>query len=345
MVYAVALLALLSMRAPAPAADNDTNPPLAAATETNSQETLRAYLQLQEQLHLTQLAVEQNRREARETAAQNSEALAGRLQTIERALETQRGRELETMQSSNRALLSVAGTFAAVGFVAVLLMSFFQWRTVNRLAEISAALPAGLALGPAHARTALGSGDSLSVTVGPAEQSSVRLLGALDQLEKRIYELEHTTRTPLNEGIGAGNGRKPASHTSSENGGSALRSTRAPSSSGSSLSGEIDRLTVLLGKGQSMLNLDDAQAAVACFDEVLAIEPNNTEALVRKGTALERLQNVNEAVECYDRAIAADASLTIAYLHKGGLFNRIERFTEALECYEKALRTQEKRHA
>jgi tetratricopeptide (TPR) repeat protein len=108
---------------------------------------------------------------------------------------------------------------------------------------------------------------------------------------------------------------------------------------------EAERVSLLLGKGQSMLNLDDAQAAAECFEQALRIDPSNAEAWVRKGTALERLQQLNEAVECYDRAIASDGSLTIAYLHKGGLFNRMERYNEALECYEKALRTQEKRRA
>jgi tetratricopeptide (TPR) repeat protein len=341
----VAILTLLALWPVLPSASGteaDTNPPPATASETNSQETLRAYLQLQEQLHLTQLAIEQNRKEARETAAQNSDLLAGRLQTIEKELESQRARELETMQSSNRTMLLVAGTFAAVGFIAMLLMSFFQWRTVNRLAEIAAALPASLALGQGPSRAASGSGESHLVTVGPAEQSSVRLLGALEELEKRIYELEHTTRTPLSEGPAGGNGGKGPPSISSEHGGSALASREGPDHSAHT-GAELDRITLLMGKGQSMLSLDDAQGAIACFDDVLTIDPKNAEALVRKGAALERLQRLNEAVECYDRAIAADNSLTIAYLHKGGLFNRMERFTEALECYEKALRTQEKR--
>lgn len=336
------LLALLPGAVPASALEPETNVPPAVVSETNSQEILRAYLQLQEQLHLTQLAVEQNRREAREAAAQNSDVLAGRLQTIERSLESQQTRELEAMQSSNRVILVVAGTFAGVAFVAMVFMSFFQWRTVNRLAEISAALPANLALCAPPARAALGVGDSHLVTVGAAEQSSLRLLGALEQLEKRIYQLEHGSGTPSNEGTSGG---KFTSLASKDNGGSDVSSAREIPSSAPSPGGEVGRVTVLLGKGQSMLNLDDAQAAIACFDEVLTLEPNNAEAWVRKGTALERLQSLNEAVECYNQAIAVDNSLTIAYLHKGGLFNRMERFTEALECYEKALRTQEKRHA
>ena len=104
---------------------------------------------------------------------------------------------------------------------------------------------------------------------------------------------------------------------------------------------EAARITMLLGKGQSLLNLDQAEEALACFDQVLTLDPNHPEALVKKGAALERLRKLDEAIACYDRAIAADSSMTVAYLYKGGLFNRMERFGEALECYEKALHTQE----
>ena len=102
---------------------------------------------------------------------------------------------------------------------------------------------------------------------------------------------------------------------------------------------EHARIAELLSQAHSMLDVDNPEAALACFDEVLALEPDHSEALVKKGAALERLHKLNEAIECYDRAIAVDDTMTIAYLHKGGLCNRLERFKEALECYEKALRT------
>jgi tetratricopeptide (TPR) repeat protein len=329
--WPLALLLLWCSRPAGLAEDAVTNAPSAAMVETNTQEILRAYLQLQEQLHLTQLAIEQNRKEARETAAQTAEVLAGRLQAIEQALEAQRARELETMQSSNRVLLIIAGTFASVGFVAMLLMSFFQWRTVNRLAQLPAA----------WSHKELTAGDGPSVSVGPVEQSSLRLLGAMEQLEKRLLQLEHTTRTPLGEETRAADAN--ASTGAGENGHSHEGDAHGQPTNG--LSPETNRVMLLLGKGQSMLNLEDAPAAISCFDEALALEPQNAEAWVRKGTALERLQQLDQAIECYDRAIEVDQTLTIAYLHKGGLFNRLERFNEALECYEKALRTQEKRHA
>ncbi len=349
MVTAVALLfCLLAFSVPRALAV-DTNASSSAVTDaTNVQDTLRAYLQLQEQLHATQLAIERNRQEADSAAAHNAEALTARLEAVEQALTAARSREIEAMQNtnasiqkSNQMLLIVAGTFAAIGFIAMFLTAFFQWRTIHRLAEISAALPMPQPLSPPPANL-LASGDSNQLTAGSAESPNVRLLGAIDRLEKRILELEHTAQPVLksvsspsvgdttvttNGGqLPKGNGQTPA-----------IAQLELPSSENSA------RITLLLGKGQALLDLNNAEEALACFDEVLTLDRNHTEALVKKGTALEKLQKLDEAVECYDRAIAADHSMTIAYLYKGGLFNRMERFNEALECYELALRTQEKR--
>ncbi len=299
----------------------------AKADDTNTQETLRSYLQLQEQLHATQLAIERNRKEADVAATENAKAFAARLQGIEQALASQRAQELEVMQSSNKVMLIVAGLFAALGLLAMLFMAYFQWRTINRLAEIASALPLAHALGSGPPVAALGAGEAHLVSVGPPEQSNQRLLGALEQLEKRIHQLEHTAHPPPHEG------------------GSLVQETgtAAPSNGDTPLAPEAARITVLLGKGQSLLSLDQAEEALACFDQALALDANHAEALVKKGAALERLRKLDEAIKCYDRAIAADNTLTVAYLYKGGLFNRMERFGEALECYEQALRTQENR--
>jgi tetratricopeptide (TPR) repeat protein len=335
LLVAVTLL-LTSLRGAA--ADTAPLPATSGLVETNnSQELLRSYLQLQEQLHANQLAIEQSREEAKASAARSAEILATRLQGIEQALAAQRARELEAMQSSNRVMLIVAGTFAAIGFLAMLLMAYFQWRTIHGLAQISAALPAGRALGAPPAVAALGPGDSQLISVGSIEQSNLRLLGALDQLQKRIFALEHTQSQKLPEAnpvTAAGrpdNGEHPAS-----NGGTAP----ATVSQGGS---DRERVKTLLAQGQSQLNAGEAEAALASFEEALALEAQNAEALIKKGTALEKLEKLDDAIECYDRAIAADGSMTIAYLHKGGLCNRLERFSEALACYEKALHTQEKR--
>jgi tetratricopeptide (TPR) repeat protein len=324
------ILAVTSLRSRGADSELPTTPAV-KTEETNSLETLRSYLQLQEQLHATQLAIEENRKEATAAAARNAEALANRLQAIEQSLVAQRTRELEAMQSSNRLMLMVAGGIALLGLTAMMLMAYSHWRAMNRLADIATAFPPSRGLGGATPLTALGPGDAevVSVGPGPTEQSNGRLLGAIDRLEKRIYELEHTTQSSVKEKAG----EEVKSESPNGNG-------EASSAEGKLETGSIG---MLLGKGQTLLNLDKVEEALACFEQILVLAPDHPEALVKKGSVLERLRRLDEAIECYDRAISKDSSMTIAYLHKGGLFNRMARYNEALDCYEKALQTQERR--
>jgi tetratricopeptide (TPR) repeat protein len=316
------ILALISCAAVAFGAQTASPPPMPAkADETNSHDTLRAYLQIQEQLHATQLAIERNRQEADAAAAQTAKLIADRLQGVEQAPTAQRAQDLEAIQSSNRTMLFVA-LFAALGLLALLFLAYFQWRLINRPAEAPASSPATPALASASPAAPLAARDAPEVSLGAVEQSSQRLLAALEQLEKRINQLEHTPDPP-----------PPKSPS---------RPQAAPAPPPAVIAPDDVRIAMFLGKGQSLLNLEQPEEALACFDHVLALDPNHAEALVKKGAALERLRMLDEAVACYDQAIAADRSMTMAYLYKGGLLNRTERFSEALECYEQALRTQEK---
>jgi tetratricopeptide (TPR) repeat protein len=298
-------------------------------TNSSSSETLRSYLQLQEQLRATQLALEHNRQETETLAAKNAEAVAARFKTIEDALSAKRADEIESMKSSmasnNRMLITVAGVIAGVGFMVLLLTAYLQWRSVSRLAEFSAMVQgarAALPPGPVEAQL-LGAGD--------VTQSGGRLASALSHLEKRILELEHTAHTSVETKVIAAGAHVPAAPNgvTGENGHHEQMAHDA----------------VLLAKGESLLNLDKAAEALECFEEILRAEPDHAEALVKKGLALEDLRRLEEALLCYDRAIAINGELTIAYLQKGGLFNRMERYEEALMCYEQALHAQEKVHA
>jgi tetratricopeptide (TPR) repeat protein len=331
---------LLAFCSPEARANADSNlapaPSPADQREENlsSNDMLRAYLQLQEQIHATQLSVDRTRQESADTAARNAEALSNRLQLIEQFLVTARARELETVQSTNRAMLTIAGAFVGVGLLALVLTAYLHWRAVHRLAEIAATLSAGRALAPL---AALGAGDNNHfITAGTVDPSTVRLLGVIERLEKRLLEFENGA--PADE-------RAAITSDADSSMAEALPETSTRTSANPAFSSPNPRLAMLLGKGQSLLSLDKIEEALACFDEVLTIDPNNTEALVKKGLGLEKLRKPQEAIECYDRAIAADNTLTIAYLYKGGLYNRMERFGEAMQCYEQALHTQEKRRA
>ena len=80
--------------------------------------------------------------------------------------------------------------------------------------------------------------------------------------------------------------------------------------------------------------------ALTCFDEALALDPENGEILVKRGTALERLERTEEAISSYERAIRLDQSLTNAYLLKGAALIRLNRQEEAADCYRLAVTAQ-----
>src|SRR5689334_5789415 len=88
------ILCVLVLLAAANSFAQDNPAPSAAITQPaanpESNDALRAYLQLQEQMHATQLAVERNRQEAEAAAAQNVATLSNHLATIEQSILVQR---------------------------------------------------------------------------------------------------------------------------------------------------------------------------------------------------------------------------------------------------------------
>lgn len=304
----------------------DTNTPAASVGATNAapgvpEELLRSQLQLQEQLHNLQTRWERSQEDAESAAARNSELIAEKLRTIESSLNDQRAKELETIQSSNRTLLLVAGGFAAVGFVTMLVMAFLQWRALNRWSATVPGIHPGHLLGQASAVPGMGGIDARLLNPSPqVEQSNLRLAEALSRLEENLLRLNTAASARPNV---------PAREASAA-------APNYPGDTGTN--GAPPEVAGLLGKGQSLLSMDKPEEALACFEQVLQSEPKNGEALMKKGLALERLGKHDEALRCYDDALEANPALTVAYLHKGGLYNRMERFAEALECYEQALR-------
>ena len=287
-----------------------TNQEQQSAESEVQAELLKAYIRLQAQLNEAQLAIEQNRMESQRSAREQAVAITDKLNGIQKALDEESARQQEELQKSNRALLWVAAVFGSAGMLAMLLTAMFQWRTMSRVSELSVWHPqlAGASstpLLPAESGAAAGK---------VVELSNQRLMSVIERLERRVFDLEHTSNAPAVDVLSDSQGE----------------------------AGPAGRILVLLGKGQSLLDADQPEQALACYNEILELDSNHPEALVKKGATLERLKQDEEALRCYDRAIEADHTLTIAYLYKGGVFNRLERYNEALECYEQALRVQAK---
>ena len=294
-------------------------PPPAKAAEdaAEAQRILRSYLQLQEQLHATLLAIEQARAESTLASRTNADLLAARLELIEKALQQQQEQQREATQQSSRTMLVLAGIFVGVGFLTLLFMALFQLRGMNRLAEIATGLPHGRMLGAGAFPTALDAGGDPRLLGGAGEASGGRLQNLVERLERRIGDLETTAQPQANGSSGA-------------NGTHGSAATADP------------QLSALLGRGESLLKLAKPAEALACFEEAAVRAPHSAEVFVKQGMALEQLKRLDAAIESYDRAIALDRSMTLAYLRKGSLFNQQEKFGDALDCYEQALRAEAK---
>lgn len=296
------------------------------ATEiSDAQATLRSNLLVQEQLHSALRAIEQARQDADFAAKRNAEIFNERLSALEKTLAEQRRNDLESLRNSNRFILTAASILGAVGILALLCTAYFQVRALNRVAEVGALISAMASHG---SQRALGEGDSFSpARLGSADQSNARFIAAIEQLERKIHQLD------------AGN-----LHASFQASAPKIHSpeNKDHGSTGPKNPETVARVSLLLIEGQALMDGGDAENALVYFEQALDLEPNNTEALIKKGTTLEALRKMSEAIETYDRAIASDSSKTVAYLYKGGVLNRLQRFSEAMECYEQALRTHPK---
>jgi tetratricopeptide (TPR) repeat protein len=327
--------------------------PTAAEEAVQQAELLKSYLKLREEQHQTQLAI-MNNRVAGVTEKLDSMRLALEAERERTSIEAQRAaaererQQAETLRA-NRTVLWVAAAFGGLGLIAVLLMPVLQWRTMSRMAEV-ATLRAG-ALPAAGAAPALLGGEAVTA---PAEQavsvSNQRLMSVIDRMERRIFELEHTTApssapaaatvpvlaVPAPVNTTAGTHANGAQHHITIPAGP--EAARRPAANGD----QATWIAVLLNKGRSLVSTNKAIEAVSCYDEILRLDPRHTEAMIRKGAALERLNRFEEAIQCYDRAIETDAKVTLAHLSKGGVCNRLGRYDEALKCYELALQAEEK---
>ena len=246
---------------------------------------------------------------------------------LERSLAEQREQQVQTMHASNRTMLVMAGSIVGLGLLALAFTAMFQSRGMNRLAEIATGFSNDRALLAGSLPTGIGQGERLLIGASSSNGANKPLLATIDRLEQRIQELEHTAHPTL-----------PLTGPSHSNGETSSQRSR----NGDGDTPPADHVAVLLGKGQVMLSLGQADGALACFDEAIEVAPDHAEAHLKRGMALEKLKRWSEAIASCDRAIALNESLTQAYLCKGSIFNRQERYTEALVSYEQALKSESK---
>lgn len=325
----VCVVAFLAIRAPArmPAVDTDSSSNLSTNDAITS-----SLLQIQEQLHTTQLAIEQNQQATIDTAkmnSANSELLSAQLQALEQTVTTQHNSDVDASHKTVQWIILLTGIFGLLCLGIMSWMVYLQSRAFTQLTRISS-----------QQQTVIAGTGAVQQFAAPGraivENSSVQLLDAVGQLKERINELEKGGRQLPNgsngaKGVHLSNGSKGANGSSRT--GEAIESIEANGVA------TVDSLA----EGQKYLDENAPQKALEVFDRFLVMNPDHAEALLKKADALQKIGRNDEALAHYNRVIEKDGTLAVAHLQKGGLLNRLRRYDEALNCYEQALQAQEKR--
>ncbi|MBL8724168.1 MAG: tetratricopeptide repeat protein [Planctomycetes bacterium] len=115
--------------------------------------------------------------------------------------------------------------------------------------------------------------------------------------------------------------------------------------------GDGERLAAELPKVQSLLGANDrkyfegrgrelhrdAEAAIACYDAVLAEDPNHKQALFRLAVNVDLRGEDEEARELYERALMAPPVNVSCVVNLGILYEDMGNYRRAMQCFDLAL--------
>ena len=252
---------------------------------------------------------------------QNS-ALSNVLTDLRQTLVNERQREVQVSEQARAFNMRVMIGAAAAMFLVFLASYWFQLRCLNRVMEISTA-PREL---PAPYSPAL---------LEAANARESQLLEAVKLLENRIRQLE----APISATAATAPAPIASTHTngiSIENGYTTPTEPKIIEIAAESQAGP-SKASVLLAKGEVLLETERLQEAVNSFNEALAIDANNAEAHLKKGIALERMNRLEQSLSSYNEALRLNPKRSFAYVHKARVLAALHRYDEALSVYDLAL--------
>jgi tetratricopeptide (TPR) repeat protein len=317
-----------------------------------SNDIVRAYFELQDQVLATQIAVERARQEFQAATVQDASAISNRLQAIQESLVLQHT-ELAEAHHLNRLLLVVMGVFAVLIFAGAGFTVYFQSRAMHRLADISAELSAarGMALAlPSAASLELR--DHKALSNGAVDQSSARLSSLVQILEKRVGELEQTAGVPIEqkaEPITNGHTQKHIELTLSDSKDSITPKDLETPKDVVTASADLP-VTTDLAAPKDVAVSEDLDASKDVDVKEVSTAPKDV-TIPKKMTAsqevtanwMERAQSFmaadrfEDAMAFFDAILATAPNNAEALLKKGMALEKMNRSQEALEYYDRAV--------
>ena len=99
-----------------------------------------------------------------------------------------------------------------------------------------------------------------------------------------------------------------------------------------------DNIDALRGRASALLNLGRSEEALKGYDAILERDPNDVDALQNKAAALCNLDQYEKALYCYDRILASSPDDPKVMRDKANAFFDWGRYQDALACYGAVLK-------
>jgi hypothetical protein len=154
------------------------------------------------QVHLQRhaIAVDRIRKDTDASLKRFTTAVEGKLDHLNRAITSERESSLQTLRDSNRFALTAASIIVGLLLLEIIFLAWISGRAVNRLATRMSAWISEQSPYPGAA-VILGTDATHPLTGNMIDETGLRFQNAIERLEQRLFDLEHTTgrfKTTLN---------------------------------------------------------------------------------------------------------------------------------------------------
>lgn len=95
------------------------------------------------------------------------------------------------------------------------------------------------------------------------------------------------------------------------------------------------RANDLLEQGNALLIQSQYEAAIAAYEQSIALEPNSGQAWLNRGCALFYLKEYEQAIASYDQALHRSGDLADAWYNRAGALTKLHQYDQAIACYER----------
>ncbi|MEA5552044.1 tetratricopeptide repeat protein [Anabaena cylindrica UHCC 0172] len=94
------------------------------------------------------------------------------------------------------------------------------------------------------------------------------------------------------------------------------------------------------GQGQALFELQKYQESLIAYDKAIQLQPNYLEAWTGRGFTLANLQRYSEAISAFDKALEIKENSPAVWNAKGDAFKNLKQYDNAIKSYDQAIELQ-----